>query len=355
MSKSGSHSHGDHAHDHADERPHHAPEAREHGRGGPHGHSHAGIDPSIAASDRGIWAVKWSFVILFTAAAFQLAIVLLSNSIGLLADTIHNFGDAGTAIPLGIAFLFAKKKPTERFSYGYGRFEDFAGIMVVLIILASAVVAGYESVRRLVHPEPVTHLGAVIAASVIGFAGNEWVAIFRIKVGKAIGSAALIADGYHARTDGWTSLAVLVGALGVHFGYPKADPIIGLLITAAILVIVWQSAKEVLVRALDGVDPHVLEELRHAARHVEGVQEVTEVRARWLGHQLLAELNLAVAPEKTVAEAHGIATAVHQQLLQHLNFLARATVHIDAVGASGEHHHFAADDRHDHPAGHEHH
>jgi len=352
MSGAGSHSHDDHGHAH-----HPAPKESGPAPGGGHGHSHAGIDPSIAASDRGLWAVKWSFVILFTAAAFQLVIVFLSNSIGLLADTIHNFGDAGTAIPLAIAFLFSKKKATERFSYGYGRFEDFAGMMVVLIILASAGVAGYESVWRLIHPEPVGHLWAVMAASVIGFAGNEWVAIFRIKIGKEIGSAALIADGYHARTDGWTSLAVLLGALGVHFGYPKADAVIGLLITAAILVIVWQSAKEVLVRALDGVDPHVLDQLRHAARHVPGVHEVTQVRARWLGHQLLAELNIAVAPEKTVAEAHAIATVVHQQLQQHLTFLARATVHIDPVGASGEHHHFADASPHvheDHGAGHEH-
>jgi cation diffusion facilitator family transporter len=307
-----------------------------------HGHSHGAIDASIAASDRGIWAVKWSFVGLAVTAVLQLAIVLWSNSIGLLADTIHNFGDAGTAVPLGIAFLLAKRKPTERFSYGYGRFEDFAGMMVVLIILASAVLAGYESIQRLIRPQPVQHLWAVMVASVLGFVGNEGVAVFRIKVGKEIGSAALVADGYHARTDGWTSLAVLFGALGVHYGYPKADSVIGLLITAAILVIVWQSAKEVLVRALDGVEPRVLEELRHAARHVPGVQEVTEVRARWLGHQLLAELNIAVAPEMSVAQAHEIATEVHRELLRHLNFLARATVHVDAVGVSGERHHFDA-------------
>jgi cation diffusion facilitator family transporter len=166
---------------------------------GHHGHGHGAVDPSIASSDRGLWAVKWSFIVLFAAAAIQLAIVLLSNSVSLFADTIHNFGDAGTAIPLAIAFLFSRKKPTTRFTYGYGRVEDFAGILVVLIIFASAVVAAYEAIHRLIHPHAVTHLGAVIAASIIGFLGNEGVAIFRIKVGKEIGSAALIADGYHAR------------------------------------------------------------------------------------------------------------------------------------------------------------
>jgi cation diffusion facilitator family transporter len=253
----------------------------DHGKG--HGHSHPGIDPSIASSDRGIWAVKWSFVGLFMTAGIQLAVVIFSNSISLLADTIHNFGDAATAIPLAIAFLFAKRKASPRFTYGYGRVEDFAGIVVVLMILTSAVVAAYEAIHRLMHPERVGHLGAVAIAAVIGFLGNEGVAIFRIRVGKEIGSAALIADGYHARTDGWTSLAVLFGALGVWLGFPLTDPIIGILITAAILVVVWRSAKEVVSRALDGVDPNVLSQVQHAAAHVAGVREVKEVRARWLG------------------------------------------------------------------------
>lgn len=309
----------------------------DHGKG--HGHSHAGVDPSIVASDRGIWAVKSSFIGLFATAALQLAVVIWSNSIGLLADTIHNFGDAATAIPLTIAFVFAKRKPSPRFTYGFGRVEDFAGILVVLTILTSAVVAGYEATQRLVHPEKVGHLVAVAIAAVIGFLGNEGVAIFRIRVGKEIGSAALVADGYHARTDGWTSLAVLFGALGMWLGYPLADPIIGILITVAILVIVWRSAKEILIRALDGVDSDVLSEVQHAASHVAGVRDVTEVRARWLGHQLLAEVNIAVDPSLTVEQGHAIATDVHEQLLKHLPFLARAVVHVDPVGASGEAHH----------------
>jgi cation diffusion facilitator family transporter len=310
----------------------------EHDHAQGHGHS-AGIDPSIASSDRGIWAVKWSFAGLFITACIQLAVVIFSNSISLLADTIHNFGDAATAIPLAIAFVFAKRKPSPRFTYGYGRVEDFAGILVVLTILTSAIVAAYEAIQRLIHPEKVGHLGAVAIAAVIGFLGNEGVAIFRIRVGKEIGSAALIADGYHARTDGWTSLAVLIGALGVWLGFPLADPIIGILITAAILAIVWRSAKEVVSRALDGVDPDVLSEVKHAAAHVAGVREVKEIRARWLGHQLLAEVNIAVDAALTVEQGHEIATDVHRQLMTHLPFLARAVVHVDPVGASGEEHH----------------
>jgi cation diffusion facilitator family transporter len=311
----------------------------EHDQAKGHGHSHSGIDPSIASSDRGLWAVKWSFVGLFITACIQLGVVIFSNSVSLLADTIHNFGDAATAIPLAIAFVFAKRKPSPRFTYGYGRVEDFAGILVVLTILMSAVVAAYEAIHRLIHPEEVGHLSAVAIAAVIGFLGNEGVAIFRIRVGKEIGSAALIADGYHARTDGWTSLAVLIGALGVWLGFPLADPIIGILITVAILVIVWRSAKEVVSRALDGVDPDMLSEVQHAAAHVSGVRDVQEIRARWLGHQLLAEVNIAVDASLTVEQGHQIATGVHRQLMTHLPFLARAVVHVDPVGASGEEHH----------------
>src|SRR3990167_5995973 len=237
------------------------------------GHTHDMLDYSVLGSERGIWAVKWSFAGLMITALLQAFVVILSGSIALLADTIHNFGDAATAVPLGIAFVLAKWKPSKRFTYGYGRVEDLAGIIIVLIILFSALVAGYESISRLLHPQKVGHLYAVAAASIIGFLGNEAVAIFRINVGKEIGSAALVADGYHARVDGWTSLAVLAGAVGVWLGYPLADPIVGLLITVAILGIVWHSGKAVLERALDGLDPKILDELRHAVGRVPGRSE----------------------------------------------------------------------------------
>jgi cation diffusion facilitator family transporter len=145
--------------------------------------------------------------------------------VALLADTIHNFGDAATAIPLAIAFWFARQKPSERFTFGYGRVEDLAGMAIVLTILASAIIAGYESIQRLLNPQDISYVWVVIAASIIGFLGNEAVAMFRIRVGREISSVALIADGYHARVDGWTSLAVLFGAIGVWLGYPLADPI----------------------------------------------------------------------------------------------------------------------------------
>lgn len=304
-----------------------------------HGHTHGAVDPSIATSERGIWAVKWSFVGLFATALLQLAVVVLSGSVALLSDTIHNFGDAATAIPLWIAFALARLGEGRRFTFGYGRVEDLAGVIVVLIILFSAVVAGYQAVERLINPRPIELLGAVAAASLLGFIGNEAVAVFRIRVGRQIGSAALVADGYHARTDGWTSLAVLLGATGVWLGYPMADPIVGLLIAAAILVIVWQSGKMVFTRLLDGVDPEVIDEIRHVSTHVEGVENVAEVRARWLGHRLRAEVNVAVDLTLSVAEGHAVAREVNHRLMHELQYLDMAVVHVDPAQESGEEYH----------------
>src|SRR5215218_7058665 len=194
---------------------------------GEHGHTHGAVDPTIATSERGIWAIKWSFVGLMATALLQLVVVLMSGSVALLSDTIHNFGDAATAVPLGIAFALTRLGVSRRFTFGYGRVEDLAGVLIVLIILFSAVVAGYQAIERIINPQPIGMLWAVAVASVLGFIGNEAVAVFRIRVGREIGSAALVADGYHARTDGWTSLAVLLGATGVWLGYPLADPIVG--------------------------------------------------------------------------------------------------------------------------------
>jgi cation diffusion facilitator family transporter len=310
-------------------------------------HTHGFIDPSVFTTQRGIWAIKWSFFGLLVTALFQAIIVFLSGSVALLADTIHNIGDAATAVPLWIAFTLARRKPSNRFTYGYGRVEDLAGVAIVLTILFSAIIAGYESINRLFHPQPVTYLWAVIIASVIGFLGNEAVAQFRIKVGKEIGSAALIADGHHARVDGLTSLAVLLGAVGVWLGYPLADPVVGLLITVAIFRIVWESGKSIFTRILDGVDPAIIDEIKHTVNHTQGVREITEVRVRWLGHRLHAELNIAVSPEFSVEKGHNIAKEVRHQLLHHLRYLSNATIHVDPVTASGEKHHHIPEHAHD--------
>lgn len=311
-------------------------------------HSHAARGPAQAAlisSEEGIRAVKWSLLALMVTAAVQVVIVVLTGSVALLADTIHNFGDALTAVPLWIAFRLYRREPNRRFTYGYGRAEDLAGIAIVLLILLSALVAGYESADRFLHPRQVEHLWIVMAAGIAGFLGNEAVAVWRLRVGRRINSAALVADGHHARVDALTSLAVVFGALGVKVGFPLADPIIGLLISFTILHIVWDAGAGVLARVLDSVDPAITDEIRAAALDTPDVREVTEVRVRWVGHFLHAEVNVAVDPALSVLNAHGIAVAVRRHLLGHLNYLRVATIHVDPLSASGEDHHAGEDDR----------
>lgn len=293
-----------------------------------HGHTHGVIDASLATTDRGIWAIKWSFALLAITAAFQIAVVLISGSVALLADTIHNVADATTAIPLWVAFQLARRKPTETFNYGLGRVEDLAGITIVAIILFSAIVAGYVAIDRIIHPQPIVALVWVALAGLIGFVGNEAVAVFRIRVGREINSAALIADGYHARTDGLTSLAVVAGALGVWLGFPMADPIIGLLITAAIFLIVWQSAKSVLTRMLDGVEPGLVSEVRHAAEHVKGVSKIADVKARWLGHKLHIDAVVLVDANSSLAEADKVGLALKDELFAHIPALSVANIRV---------------------------
>lgn len=316
--------------------------AHSHGSEDGHGHTHGVVDPSLASTAEGIWAIKWSFIILAVTAALQLVVVYASGSVALFADAIHNVGDAATAIPLWIAFALARRKPSSTFTYGLGRVEDLAGIVVVLIILFSAVFAGYEAINRLINPQPVHQLGWLAAAGVVGFLGNEAVAVFRIRTGRRINSAALIADGYHARTDGLTSLAVVLGAIGVTLGFPLADPIIGLLITVAILGIVWQSARAVLVRMLDGVEPDLVAQIDHAARSVSGVDDVTEIKARWIGHKLHITVTLAVSDVVLMASANSIAKEVRMELTDHIPGLAVANVNFVASTGDQEGHHAPA-------------
>lgn len=327
---------GPHRHDHG---------GHDHGHGS---HSHGVIDATIATTDRGIWAIKWSFVILAVTALLQVGVVALSGSVALLADTIHNIGDATTAIPLWIAFMLARRKPTRTFTYGLGRVEDLAGIIIVLIILFSAIVAGYQAIERLINPQAIAHLGWLAAAGIVGFLGNEAVAVFRIRVGREINSAALIADGYHARTDGLTSLAVVAGAIGVWLGFPLADPIVGLLITIAIFGIVWQSARSVLTRMLDGIEPGVIDEIRHAAAHVPGAH-VVDTRARWIGHKLHADIAIAADEALPLAEANKIRAALENELFEHMPALAVANVRFSAGPEEHDHPH-----AHGHEHGHRH-
>ncbi len=302
----------------------------------PHSHDAAdSVDAELESSARGIWALKISLLGLLATAGFQVVIVLISGSVALLADTIHNFSDALTAVPLWIAFALGRRAATSRYTYGYGRAEDLAGLFIVVMIALSAGIAGWESVQRLADPQPIANLGWVIVAAIVGFTGNEAVAIFRIRVGNEIGSAALIADGHHARADGFTSLAVLIGAVGVLAGFPLADPIVGVGITVAILFVLKQAAVQMWHRLMDAADPAVVEQLTSEAAAVEGVQEVDDLRVRWLGHRLEADMRIVVDEDLPTRESHRLAEQVRHRLFHAQPKLASIIVHVDPCGHSG--------------------
>ncbi|WP_113701246.1 cation diffusion facilitator family transporter [Nonomuraea lactucae] len=306
----------------------------------PHSHDSADkTDAALESSSRGLRVLAVSFAVLMATAAVQAVIVGLSGSVALLGDTLHNVADALTAVPLAIAFSVGRRAATRRFTYGYGRAEDLAGIVIVLIIAATAGLAGYEAVRRLIEPQDIRAVGWVAVAGVAGFLGNEWVARYRIKVGREIGSAALVADGLHARTDGFTSLAVLFGAGGAALGFPLADPIVGLVITAAICFVLRDAAREIYHRLMDAVDPRLVEQAEAVLRTVEGVRHVGSVRLRWIGHALRAEVEILVNHDLTVVQAHAVAVEAEHRLIHDLPRLRAATVHTDPYGPAGADHH----------------
>ena len=318
-----------------------------------HGHHHGEVstEPALESSERGIWALKISLLLMAATALFQLIIVLLSGSAGLLADTIHNGADALTAIPLWIAFVLGRRAADRSYTCGYGRAEDVAGVIIILIIALSAGIAAYESIQKLIHPQPLTSIGWVMAAAIIGFLGNEVVAQLRIRIGREIGSAALIADGQHARVDGFTSLIVLFGALGVLAGFPLVDPIVGLLITVAILFIVKDTAVTMWRRIMDVVEPELLDTIERTAAAVPGVEDVHDVRARWLGHTLQTELHITVDADLPTRASHRIAEEVRHALFHAQPKFATITVHIDPRGyAEYDPHELTA--HHNHPQSH---
>jgi cation diffusion facilitator family transporter len=317
------HQHHDHDHDH---------------RGGlrgwlsglahPHSHDAAdSVDSALESSAQGIRAVKISLVGLALTAALQMLVVAVSGSVALFADTVHNLSDALTAVPLWIAFVVGRRAANRRYTYGYGRAEDLAGLFIVAMIALSAVLAGVQAVRRLVDPAPVEHLGWVALAGLIGFAGNELVAVYRIRVGRAIGSAALVADGLHARTDGLTSLAVLAGAGGVAAGFPLADPIVGLVITVAILAVLRTAVRDVYRRLMDAVDPALVDLAEQSLSAAPGVTAVRAVRMRWIGHALHAEAELDIDGGVSVTDAHALAHEAEHRLTHDVPRLRSAVIH----------------------------
>ena len=302
-------------------------------RGQSHDH---GVEAALSGTDQGVRATWLSLGGLAVTALAQLVIVVISGSVALLADTIHNFTDALTAIPLLIAFRLGRRPPNARYTYGYSRAEDLAGVAIVLMIAASAVVAAIEAARRLMRPDPIEHAWLVLVAGVLGFLGNEAVALYRIRVGKRIGSAALVADGLHARTDGLTSLGVVISAVAAIGGVERADAIVGLLITLVIGWTLWEATRTVLRRLLDGTDEMTITLIEGVAAAIPGVEHVNDTKARWVGHALRAELSVDVDPALTVREGHDITEEVRDALLHGVPRLSEAVVHVDPHEHDGD-------------------
>lgn len=357
--EAGTHGHGAYGHDRAEEAGHrHDHDHGDEHPGGvgefvinlirPHSHDSAdSVDTALEASSIGIRAVKISLAALMLTALLQVILVLITNSVALLADTIHNFSDALTSVPLWIAFVLGRRVATRTHTFGYRRAEDLAGLFIVAMIAFSAGLAAWESINRLINPHPISNIELVVAAGIIGFAGNELVASYRIRTGKRIGSAALVADGYHARTDGFTSLAVVLGAIGVLLGFPQADPIVGLLITVAILFVLKDAVRQVFGRLMDAVDPSLVELVEATAAAVPDVEGVNDIRLRWIGHRLDAALHVVVDCDMSVADGHRVGEEVRHALFHEMKGLDRVIVHIDPCGHDGRDAHLVTAHHHE--------
>lgn len=295
------------------------------------GHEHASVnaDPAFNANNEGIRTIWIALAALGLTSVLQVGIVALSGSVALLADTVHNIGDTLNSIPLLIAFYLARRAANRRYTYGYGRAEDVAGVIIVLSIVVSAGVVFWESIQKLFNPQPMENIPWVAAAAIIGFFGNEAVALFQIRTGHKIGSDAMIADGLHARIDGLTSLAVLIAAAGTALGFPIVDPIIGLLIGVAILFITRDATRRIWYRLMDAVDPALVSLIEHYAEQTPGVEEVKRLRVRWVGHQLFAEVVIVVDNGLSLVESYQIKEELQQSLRTRVPALSELNVNVE--------------------------
>lgn len=269
----------------------------------PHSHDAAErVDDVLEASAQGIRAVKVSMVMLLVVTGMQAVIVAISGSVALMTDTIHHAADILTAVPLWIAFVLSRRPPTRRFTYGLARAEDLAGLVIVLVIASTAITAAVESIGRFLKPEQLVHLELVAVAGVVGFVGNELVARYRLRVGRRIGSAALIADGVHARTDGFISLAIVLSAAAVALGFPWADAIIGLGMAGMIVTMAVRTGAAVGRRLLDGVAPQLVQELVEQLDQVPEVSGVHDLCIRAVGHSYRMEVTLDLPGDLSLAD-----------------------------------------------------
>lgn len=327
------HTHDDRNHDH-DEHDH---DQDEHDHGG-NGHTHGTVNADLYGNKAGLRAVQLSTAGMFLVAMIQFVIAAIDGSAGLFADALHNLGDVLTTVALWIAFAFASRAANQRYTYGYSRAEDLAGVFIVLVIIASAVAGAVESIFKLTSGAVPTQIYLSMAAALVGVAGNELLAQYKIAVGKRINSVPLVADGQHSRIDGLTSLAAFVGLIGVALGLRLADPIAGLVITVVILTVVYSTSRSVLQRLLDAVDPHVVPRIMEIASAIPGVRGLSDIRARWVGHTLHVTLNIDVDAELTLAKAHDIAEEVRHKLFHEVNGLSEVTIHTDPYTPGMDYH-----------------
>lgn len=304
----------------------------------PHSHDHAELIDSATATRDGLRAVGVGLGGLGATAALQIAVLAVSGSVALLADTVHNVADALTAVPIGLALWLGRRPPDRRYAYGYGRAEDLAGIFVVATIALSAAVAGWQAAQRLLDPRLVESPGWLALAGLIGFAGNELVAVHRIRTGRRIGSAALVADGLHARTDGLTSLAVVGAAAGTAAGWPYADPLVGLAISAAIVSVLFHAARDIYRRLMDHSDPALVDRVEHQLEHVDGIRGIDRVRLRWVGHQLHVDADVVLDAHLELTRAHEILEDARHRLFHTIPRLADALLHASPTGDTGDPH-----------------
>lgn len=292
--------------------------------------AHASLvgDPAFKDNELGIRTVWFALIALFVTTVIQIGIAVFSRSVALLADTAHNIVDVLNSVPLLIAFYLARRAATRRYTYGFGKAEDVAGIFIVLSIVTSAGIILWESLQKLFNPQPIEHWPWVALAAVVGFVGNELVAWGQIRVGRKIGSEAMVSDGLHARIDGLTSLVVLVAVLGTLMGLPILDPIVGLMIGVVILFISKDTAVRIWYRLMDAVDPRLVDQIEQLAAEVDGVQAISCIRVRWVGHALWAELTAVVPRDLSFNQSHTIATTIEDTLRHTIPHLTQIVVQL---------------------------
>ncbi|HSG16178.1 MAG TPA: cation diffusion facilitator family transporter [Anaerolineae bacterium] len=308
-----------------------------------HGHSHQqselAADQALLDNKEGVRVLWISLGALLLTSVLQVFIVWLSGSVALLADTMHNIGDGLNSIPLLIALYLARRVATRRYTYGFGKAEDVAGVFIVISIAISAIIVFWESIQKFINQEPMTNLGWVAVAAVIGFLGNEFVAVLEIRTGRKIGSAAMVTDGLHARTDGLTSLSVLIAAIGTWLGFPILDPIIGILIGVAILFITRDAIVAMWYRLMDAIEPEYMDRAEAVIDRQGGVKALRRLRMRWVGHRLHAEVIVAVDSGLTTVQGHDIAEQLRHELFHEFATMSDVMVHVDPWAEDEEKYH----------------